>query len=218
MVFSQERVVAVLSSERFRPYVDACEGDPEAALHLYEWNLAMSGAMYELIGMCEIALRNTMESQLAVLHQDSSMEWFDDPGHLLQHRAHADIATARQRATRGGRSETRGRVVAELTFGFWRYLLASRYEATLWTPALRHGFPNLQPQSRQKVDRVVASMHALRNRLAQHEPIHGRNLARDVEDCLKLLGWIDTDVQAWASSVERARAVLASRPDQGLLG
>ncbi len=68
----------------------------------------MSGAMYELIGMCEIALRNTMESQLAVLHQDSSMEWCDDPGHLLQHRAHADIATARQRATRGGRSETRG--------------------------------------------------------------------------------------------------------------
>lgn len=208
----------MLSSERFQPYLDACGDDPEAALHLYEWNQAMSGAMYELTGMCEIALRNTMASQLAVLHKGSPMEWFDDPHHLLQPRAHADIATARQRATRGGRLETRGRVVAELTFGFWRYLLASRYEATLWTPALRHGFPNLQPQRRQKVDRVVASLHVLRNRLAHHEPIHARNLARDIEDCLELLGWIDADVQAWATRVERATAVLASRPGQGVLG
>ena len=33
-------------------------------------------------------------------------------------------------------------MVAELNFGFWKFLLARPYEATLWTPALWHAFPN----------------------------------------------------------------------------
>ena len=48
------------------------------------------------------------------------------------------------RATRNGRLEMPGRVVAQLTLGFWRYLLASRYGRTLWLPCLRQAFPGLR--------------------------------------------------------------------------
>jgi hypothetical protein len=44
-----------------------------------------------------------------------------------------------------------GKVVAELTFGFWRYILAGTYQATLWSPALRHAFPHLRTRDRAAV-------------------------------------------------------------------
>ncbi|WP_440311559.1 hypothetical protein [Leucobacter chromiireducens] len=36
-------------------------------------------------------------------------------------------------------------MIAELNLGFWRFLLAKRYEETLWTGTLRHAFPHLLP-------------------------------------------------------------------------
>lgn len=40
----------------------------------------------------------------------------------------------------GGPSAPRGKVVAELTFGFWRYLTTRTHDATLWVPYLRWAF------------------------------------------------------------------------------
>ncbi|HXL93420.1 MAG TPA: hypothetical protein VN969_31200 [Streptosporangiaceae bacterium] len=49
---------------------------------------------------------------------------------------------ARQQATDGGQHPVvPGKVVAELHFGFWRYLLASKYYTALWVPALSAAFP-----------------------------------------------------------------------------
>ncbi|MFD3723379.1 hypothetical protein [Streptomyces sp. NPDC058674] len=43
----------------------------------------------------------------------------------LSGKARADIVQAQQRAGRGGRAATpRGKIIAELSFGFWRFLLA----------------------------------------------------------------------------------------------
>lgn len=41
-------IAAALSPERLAPYLRATGGDLTAALRLYEWNLAVSGALYEL--------------------------------------------------------------------------------------------------------------------------------------------------------------------------
>lgn len=43
----------------------------------------------------------------------------------------------------------------ELNVGFWKFLLAKRYEAILWTGYLRHAVPNLTPQKRETVYRVL---------------------------------------------------------------
>lgn len=104
--------------------------------------------------------------------------------------------------------------IAELNFGFWRYLLARRYEATLWTPALRHAFPNLAPRSRTTVYRSVSELHLLRNRIAHHEPIHRRNLMLDALNMYRLLDWIDTDMRVWAVGLSRIQPLIASRPGQ----
>lgn len=169
--------------------------------------------MYEALGILEVVLRNALSAQLAAHHGTLAGHWYDDPLGVLSDFAHVDIAAAaRRRVRKLHRPETPGRMVAELSFGFWKFLLAKRYEATLWTGYLRHAFPNLRPQSRGTVYRGLDEMHILRNRIAHHEPIHSRDLAADTLTIFRLLDWIDQDVRAWAVSLSRLQSVIATRP------
>jgi hypothetical protein len=208
------RVAAALSSERLAPYLRATSGDLIRAVRLYEWNLAASGALYEALGILEVVLRNTLSAGLTAHHGTLPGHWYDDPLGVLSDLAHEDIAAARRRVQKLRRPETSGRVIAELNFGFWKFMLARRYEATLWTGHLRHGFPNLQPQSRTVVYQALDELHALRNRIAHHEPIHGRDLTADAWTIYRLLDWIDHDVRAWAVSLSRLQGIIAVRPSR----
>lgn len=207
-------IATALSRERLAPYLRAAGGrDVAAAVRLYEWNLAVSGAMYEALGILEVVLRNALSAQLAAHHGTRAGQWYDDPLRVLSELAREDIAAARRRLRTLRRRETPGRVVAELSFGFWKFLLARRYEATLWTGCLRHAFPNLQPQSRAVVYRALDELHTLRNRIAHHEPIHSRDLTADTLTIYRLLDWIDHDVRAWAVTLSKLQPMIAARPN-----
>ena len=207
-----ERIVAALSTERFGPYLRTTGGDLHAAVRLYEWNIAASGALYEALGILEVVLRNALSRQLAVHHGTLPGQWYDDPFRVLSRPAHEDIAAARRRVRKLRRPETPGRVVAELNFGFWKFLLAKRYEADLWTGSLRHAFPHLQPQRRAVVYQALDEMHTVRNRIAHHEAIHSRDLTADMVTIHRFLAWIDADVRTWAVSLSRLQPIIASDP------
>jgi hypothetical protein len=205
-------VVASLSPERLRPYLRACDGDAARAIQLYEWNVHISGAFFEALCLAEVAIRNALSAQLAAHHGTLGGYWYDDPLSLLSTEALDDVAKARYRVRALGRPEIPGRVIAELNFSFWKFLMARRYEATLWTGYLRHAFPHLQPQSRHVAYAALDSLHVLRNRVAHHEPIHRRDLTADMLTIYRVLDWIDPNVRAWAISVGRVQTVLAQRP------
>ncbi len=205
------RVATALSAERLVPYLRETNGDLAGAVQLYEWNLAVSGGFYEALGILEVVLRNALSEQLIAHHGTMAGHWYDDPLGILSVQAADDIAAARHRVARLHRGESPGRVIAELNFGFWKFLLARRYEATLWTGYLRHAFPNLQPQSKATVYRSLDALHTLRNRIAHHEPIRKRQLTEDMLTIYRVLDWIDSDVRTWAISVSRLKALLAAR-------
>lgn len=207
------RVAAALSPERLAPYRRAAGGDITAAVRLYEWNLAVSGAMYEALGIVEVALRNALSAQIAARHGTLAGHWYDDPLGVFSELAHDDIAAARRRVRKLQRPETPGRVVAELSFGFWKFLLAERYEATLWTGYLRHAFPNRQPQSRATVFGALDDLHTVPNRIAHHEPIHSRHLISDTLTIYRPLDWTDHDVREWAVTLSRLHPIIAARPN-----
>ncbi|MDO5502780.1 MAG: hypothetical protein Q4G67_06345 [Actinomycetia bacterium] len=206
-------IATALSPERLAPYLRATGGDLTGAVRLYQWNLGVSGALYEALGIVEVVLRNALSTQLAAQHGTLAGHWYDDPLGVLSDLAHEDIAAARRRVRKLRRPETPGRVVAELSFGFWKFLLAKRYEATLWTGHLRHAFPNLEPQSRAVVYRALDELHTVRNRIAHHEPIHSRDLTADTLTIYRLLDWIDHDVRAWAVTFSRLQPIIAARPN-----
>ena len=206
-------VTAALSQDRLEAYKRSAGGGLDDAIKLYEWNLTVSGAFFEALGVVKVALRNALSTQLERLHDGRHGHWYDDPTGLLRPEARRDIHTALSRLEGRKRPATPGRVVAELTFGFWKYLLAKTYESTLWTPALRHAFPNLRPQTRRTAYRTVNRLHALRNRIAHHEPIHRRDLQADTQAIDCLLSWIDADLRDWADQrLSRIRTTLTQRP------
>lgn len=200
-----------LSPERMQPYVDAADGDDVRALRLYEWNIAISGALFESLGTLEVLLRNALHAALTRHHEASGLpgEWYDDPEGVFTERAREDIDTARRRLLDRGRSVSPGRLVAELTFGFWRFLLAKTYEHSLWTHALATTFSG---QPRRDAHARLARLNDLRNRIAHHEPVHARRLVLDYRDLLSVAGSICSDSARWIDRTSRVRLTLALRP------
>ncbi|MFG2047858.1 Abi family protein [Micromonospora sp. NPDC048935] len=199
------------SPERLGPYQAAVGGDLDKAVALYEWNAKMSGIFWITLGHVEVLIRNAMHQQLTnwSTRQHQESRWYLDPGNVFDPRRLKEIAEARRRATRDGRQETPGRVVAELNFGFWRYLLISSYDRSLW-PHLRNAWPS--KLLRREVQEPLTELHEFRNRLAHHEPIYNRPIKELHAKALNLASWTCPDTAAWITSRCEVLAALAARP------
>jgi hypothetical protein len=209
----------LLSPGRFEKYVQAA-GDEKTAAELYVWNSRIGAALHESIGQFEVILRNALDEQLATLHRSRRFHgdghWCAEP--RMPWRSNAKMRRtldeARKKATENDRNpEVHGKVVAELSLGFWRFTLTAGYQRTLWAPALRHAFPGLPSAGvRSDVYDPVNRLNGLRNRIAHHEPIHMKNLAARYDDLLQVSGWIDEAGAAWIAETSRVRDVLADKP------
>jgi hypothetical protein len=208
-------IVDLLTRERLRSYFDATTGDVDEVLRLYEWNIDAAAAVMTLISMTEVLVRNSLDSELRgwSLQRHGSASWLDAVS--LDARGQADISQARERAIRRRPHEVHGKVIAELPFGFWRFLTASRYLTTLWIPALAAAFPHGHHDvgtRRKQVEQCMQRLSFVRNRAAHHEPIHQRDLERDVDDAVALAGWISPDAAAWIRGREKVTAVFVRKP------
>lgn len=61
-----------VTRERFNEYMVAANHDVEAAQELYEWNVAVSAAFFEVISQVEVALRNAVDKALRPLEVPES--------------------------------------------------------------------------------------------------------------------------------------------------
>ena len=126
---TQERraLTELITRARLSSY-ERSMGSSSGALRLYEWNMRTAASVMELTGMVEVVCRNALDRELGAWSArriSAGSSWFDSVP--LDAQGKADLAKARARAARGCRGEEgHGRVVAELTFGFWRYLVESR--------------------------------------------------------------------------------------------
>ncbi len=123
-------IVAHLSLPRLGPYLTATGGNVRDALRLYQWNVDLSGAVYEALHVFEVVLRNAMDTQLSAWNAtqiDTSTgrahaaDWLMDPAHLLTRLAGNDIGKATDRARTalrmgkpGGRAPGHPDVLAQL--------------------------------------------------------------------------------------------------------
>ena len=220
--FGLNVVVERLTVERMGPYLDSAAGDLAAALRLYDWNSSVAGAMHADLGRLEVVFRNALDQALKDLAASSGWKqpWYAQEL-LFRERQRDAIDTAVQRASRRRRhssSPTHGGVIAELGFGFWRYLCVPAYLTALWVPALASAFPRHSAQGdprriRADVEQRMERLHVLRNRIAHHEPIFRRDLARDHAQLLELIGWMCADSQTWAAAVSRTPETIAERSD-----
>jgi len=188
-------------------------GKLDAALALYAWNLSISGAFFESVHYFEVGLRNTMDEALtrwATSTLGATDPWYRDPAVPLDPETRKKIRMAIKHATDdGARPELPGGVIAELSFGFWWSLLAAHYNRSLWQPCLRHAFPNAR---RQRLHDALDHLRVLRNRIAHHEPIHGRDLTGDYTALLETAERISPRLSWWIDNTSRVPALLSQRP------
>jgi len=189
-----------LSRPRFGVYLAAVGGDRPTALQLYEWNATVSAAFMRDLAHLEVALRNAYDDALTSGLPPRGMHWVFDPTRYFptvwktarngaryndNHEPQRLIAQATATALLSVQAAARttkqavpvtpapGKVVAELPFGFWRYLSAAKHEKRLWVPYLHKAFA--AGTSRHELDRRINRLHELRNRIAHHEPLLRRN-------------------------------------------
>ncbi len=179
--------------------------------------------MYADLARLEVVFRNAVDRALGAL--GSARGWYQpwyQQKHLFKNqkakKARESIASAVDRGTPKGKSEpVHGKVIAEFTFGFWRYLCRPIFATSLWVPAVAAAFPE-HPDApdphrvRAGVEDRVQRLHFLRNRIAHHEPIHQRDLTCDREQLLELVHWICPPCGAWVEVNSSSGGALAARP------
>ncbi|MFH5209525.1 hypothetical protein ACHIPZ_15175 [Antrihabitans sp. NCIMB 15449] len=213
--WSNAVIADLLTRQRLSSYLNATNSDLDRAICLYEWNTEAAAGVLSLAAMTEVVVRNAMDVSLRRWsRRHHRMEtWFDHAP--LDARGLADIADARSRAIKRQPAEIHGKVIAELSFGFWRYLAGSRYLTSLWIPALRYSFPEGHPdigRRRKDVERRLQRLAFVRNRAAHHEPIHQRKLIDDVADAVALAAWVSPDAAAWIQAKEPVTGIYLRKP------
>jgi hypothetical protein len=164
-----------------------------SALDLYEWNSAVSSAVLRDLAHFEIALRNAYDRAITRRWKGST-HWLLDPqlrlfGPLWRSRGRRRVdvndkprRSIQEAVRRCGPAAPPEKVVAELSFGFWRYITSSAHEKSLWVPFLHTAYP--PGTSRKDVDRSVSRLNELRNRVAHHEPIFSQPLGSAMQDLI----------------------------------
>lgn len=238
---AMHRLRAVIPEARIAPYDQACAGTDVDGIELYRWGSSVALAMFDDVGVVEVAMRSAMARELAVTY---GLEWYRRTD-LLDDDAVRHVADAWRMAHLGNVEGTvdgvHSRLVAALMFGFWVKLLgrgsysghgAARqrriYDTAIWKGAIRNAFPNVDDLGRAQVEGAARTIHSFRNRIAHHEhiiwgvPMAGarglgggparRSVAEAHSTLLSLAGYIDADLEGWLRQYSRVGARLARCP------
>jgi hypothetical protein len=200
-----------ITRSRFAPYLEEASGDHDAAAELYVWNAQVSAAAFETLHHVEVLLRNAIDAQFVPLVSGAAPgeTWLQDPS-VLNERSRRLVAETVDRLRRAHRAPTRARVVAGLSFGFWRALFDKKY-SDLWVSCLNRAFPAGSGE-RSEVAALMSNLVPFRNRLAHHETIVRRPIARHQAEMLALAGLIDPEARHWIERLSRVDRLLAERP------
>lgn len=211
----------LLTPVRLAPYLTATGGHTKNALSLYHWNIEFSAAIYEALHLAEIALRNAMDTQLrqwAAAQPDGSQEWLFDTPHLLRRLLDDDLNRAHDKAKRacGDRASCHDDVVAQLTFGSWRYLMGFANKDAgrdlLWRECLATAFPGVGVSGRDDLVGSAARLLRLRNRVAHLEPLLKEEHKDVVRDLRRVMSAISPSADTWLTSRQKVTHVGNARP------
>ena len=167
----------IMSAPRMNRYVVACSYKTRKAMTLYRLNLKLSQELFTIISCFEIALRNFIDYHYKSIHGN---DWLRN---AINYGGMFDIYQCRKTKRiieRGLRklnhNYTHSKLIAEMDFGFWRYLFAQpQFRAGGQTllrifPAKPRSTPSVQYNNRY-VFNELEKINDIRNRIAHHEPI-----------------------------------------------
>jgi len=211
----------VLSPSRMSRYFSACGCNTAKAMTLYRRNLLLSQELFTIISCFEIALRNAVDRHYSSRYGPDWLRQSVYHGGMLHNQACRVAAeTVKDALRKLGPRYTHHKLVAELGFGFWRYMFAP-HQFAAGGRSLLAIFP-AKPQSSSimqynasYVFNQLSDINNIRNRIAHHEPVCFRLSLKDTSyarhhynQITQLLNWMNIDEKSLLYGLDHISIIL----------
>ncbi len=195
----------LISAQRLLRYKNSCAGNTRKTVRLYRANIRLSQAFLATLSIFEVVLRNKIDhhykSKFPV--QPGGHEWLLASilpgGFFTQAGCQKTLNKINEAYTALGASYSHDKLLAELSFGTWKFMFAGKQFQAGGSTLLKI-FPDLPARHNQgdiysKLNRI----NAIRNRVAHHEPIcfingseigtaYARSHFQDIVDMINWMG------------------------------
>jgi hypothetical protein len=203
----------LVSAERFNAYrVSPSESEAET-IKRYLYNTELCSTFYIPLHIMEIGLRNTLNYSIS---QEYGVNWLTQG--ILHDREQNSVEEAIQNLKKRKEPCHTGKIIAELTFGFWASLLYQKYDApsfkiagkaVIWPYCIKETFPYMpkRDRTRKNAEKKIEGIRKFRNRIFHHEPIWKINLIEKHNEILEVISWFYKDYNQ-VFSIDMVKSVL----------
>lgn len=202
-----QKIEVILHSERLDAYRQD-QADAAMTLARYSLNMALCESLYPVLQFAEIALRNATHA--AFTARCGTDRWYDTITGLQSWQVDK-IQEAKDSLIKNGKPITPGRMVAELSFGFWTGFFNKYHAHTGIGHYLASRVFTHAPKSERdlaKLDTRWKSIRDLRNRVFHHERIlHWKDLDTQQKAMLEVIAWISPELHDLAATFDRFGAL-----------
>ena len=203
----------LISQARLSPYRGVTNGNQRKVKDLYRLNVKLSAELFTIIAYFEVALRNAIHNHYS---QKFNPDWIRDSVQptgffyvkkLLTTKTIIDPNKAIRKL---GQHYTADKIVAEMNFGYWRYLFANTQYFYAGQTLLNIFNSQSKPHSLNHgiLFDKLEDVNNMRNRIAHHEPIifAYQNKIKiksttPIRDCyqnmVELLSWMPVDAKSY---------------------
>lgn len=199
-----QHIEGILHVERIDAYRQD-GADPTITLSRYLLNMALSESFYPALQFAEIALRNAVHRELSA--RCGADAWYDSPLSRLTPWQQDKVTEAKDSLRKRRKPLTSGRIVAELTFGFWTGFFNNFHARTgIGSYLSKNAFPHAPAteQYQAKLDKRWLEIRDLRNRVFHHERIlHWKDLDARHEAILNIIAWMSPELHDLAKVLDR---------------
>lgn len=215
----QNNLIELFSENRLKSY--KFDNDDNAiALEKYLYNIEASKALYPLLSILEISLRNRINKAIeSIIQPDWLVKELQQQNILLDNEYKKLLDAKKKLINKGHKNIGKDDLIAELSLGFWIHLCTKRYKTVLWH---RQGFfrtvfadyPNFSEFDKlSKVFPLLQLMLKLRNRVFHHEIIinHPYGITNCYSDLRKLLGFISKDSLLYLDRICDFKEIIAKQ-------
>ena len=204
-------IISAFSAQRLSKYLAYNHNNAELAIKHYKSNLRLAESLYISLSVFEVTLRNALARELR--NMAGTDDWFDMFYTIPELTPFVpEIDKAKSLIRNRGEKISTDKIISEMTFGFWVMLLNSQYERVLWK-SLRKAFPNIPKKDRKRknISAPCNTLRHLRNRIFHQEAICWDlyYVACLHDNLVTVLGWMNTDIPNWLSSIDPFDAACA---------
>ncbi len=206
-----------LNNERLKRYKPGNKSTKDDILNNYLWNIRLSKELYPIIALTEVTLRNHLNNAIS---QNIKEKWLLDNDFVKNFLKDKELAryleVYKDFSKKGNLTE--GKLIAELSLGFWVNLFNKKYKVSLWhkKEVFETVFPHFILKVHNRISFIYPKLKELqyiRNRISHHEAIfdYPKGLNNCYKEILLLLGWLSPEIKEMALEICKFEQVWQER-------